>query len=209
VLQRDAEGRLGLRAAHHPQYGAIHADWLARELIRRIAAGRRQLLARALGLAKRPDLHIVDATGGLGRDACTLAALGARVTLIERHPLVFQLLQDAQARAIAAHADSASRIHLIHADANAWLRNADIAIDGIYLDPMYPDDGKTALPAKEMQLLRELTGGDADADALLATARSACPRVVVKRPRTAPPLAGAKATTALHSTQLRFDCYRR
>ncbi len=210
ALERDAEGCLCLRAHHRPQYGSIHADWLARDLARRIAAGRRQPLARSLGLHKKTDLRILDATGGLGRDAYTLAALGAHVTLIERHPLVFQLLQDAQTRASQTpqHAAIAARITLIQADTHNWLEAHSSGFDAIYLDPMYPDDGKAALPAKEMQILRELTGGDADADQLLIRARRTSKRIAVKRPRHAPPLAGCTADAVIQSTQLRFDCYQ-
>ena len=37
--------------------------------------------------------HIVDATAGLGRDAFLLASLGAKVTLIERSPMMYELLK--------------------------------------------------------------------------------------------------------------------
>lgn len=209
ALSRDAGDRLCLRAGHHPQYGAILADWLATDLKRRIAAGRRQPLARALGMHKKPALRVIDATGGLGRDAFTLAALGAEILLIERHPQVFALLQDAQARA-AADPDAcaaAARITLIQADAVTWLTAHPDGFDAIYLDPMYPEDGKAALPSKEMQILRELTGGDADADLLLLTARATGRRVAVKRPRQAPPLAQHRPDAESRSTQLRFDIY--
>jgi 16S rRNA (guanine1516-N2)-methyltransferase len=71
---------------------------------------------------------------------------------------------------------------------------------------MYPDRGKTALAGKELQLLRELTGGDPDADTLLADA-NARRRIVVKRPRSAAPLAGRAPSLALTGTQARFDIY--
>jgi 16S rRNA (guanine1516-N2)-methyltransferase len=78
--------------------------------------------------------------------------------------------------------------------------------DVVYLDPMYPERGKAALARKEMQLLRELTGGDPDADELLACA-NARRRIVVKRPRAAPPLLGREPSLALTGTQARFDIY--
>lgn len=207
--EQDARGRLVLRALHHDNYGSICADWSTIELRRRIAAGRRQPLARALGLARRPNLLVVDATGGLGRDAYTLAALGARVILLERQPLVFALLQDAWRRAKddIDQTEAAGRIVLHQADATEWLRQTTLRCDAVYLDPMYPDDGKTALPSKEMQILRELTAGDSDADALLDSAIEATRRVVVKRPRRAPALAGRTPDAAIHGTQLRFDLY--
>lgn len=174
---------------------------------RRARAGRRQLLARAVGLHKERGLTVLDATAGLGRDGFTLAALGARVTLAERHPTVAALLEDARERALRdpATAEAAGRIDIVHADARK-LMGPPARFDVIYLDPMYPDRGKAALAGKELQLLRELTGGDADADALLEAAH-ARRRVVVKRPRTAPPLAGRPPSLALAGTQARFDIY--
>lgn len=209
-LETDAHGRLALRAVHRPDWNPVAIDWCASEQRRRIRAGRRQLLARAAGLHLRPDARVLDATGGLGRDAFTLAALGARVVLVERQPLVVELLRDAQRRARAADeptlALAAERLRIVGADA----LDVDIGqgpFDAVYLDPMYPDDGKRALPQKEMQLLRDLAGDDDDAGALLAHARTLAPRVAVKRPLRAPWLAGARPDTVLSGTQARFDLY--
>lgn len=174
---------------------------------RRIAAGKKQLLARAVALPRNPGLRILDVTAGLGRDGFTLAALGAQVTLAERHPTVAALLRDALARALADPdaAAAAARITLIEADGRTLCGPGNARFDVVYADPMYPDRGKTALAGKEMQLLRELTGGDPDADGLQeANARL---RVVVKRPVKAPPLAGPAPTLALTGTQARFDIY--
>lgn len=204
---------LSLRAVHRPDYGAIRADWLAADVRRRVAGGRKQLLGRAVGLHKKAQLRIYDCTGGLGRDACTLAALGAEVTVIERWPQLVALLQDARERALQAEdvpiRQAAARIDIVHAEAAAWLTQAPPA-DAIYLDPMYPEEGKTALPQKEMQILRDLTGGDADADALLLAALAApARRIVVKRPLKAPWLAGHKPDIEMRGTQARFDVYLR
>ena len=208
ALQRRDDGALGLRAAHHPDYGLVVADWCGAELQRRIAGGRRQALARACGLQRKPESHILDATGGLGRDAYTLAALGATVVLCERQPLIAALLQDARQRALASptQAPAAQRITIHEAEALTLLRSG-AHWDAVYLDPMYPEDGKTALPGKEMQLFRELTGGDADADALLDAALRAAPRVAVKRPSKAPWLAAREPAASLPGSQLRFDLY--
>ncbi|MGQ0586178.1 MAG: class I SAM-dependent methyltransferase [Gammaproteobacteria bacterium] len=204
---RRRDGRLELVALHHPGYGAICADWTSPEVRRRVQGGRRQLLARAIGLHKDRDLTVLDATAGLGRDAFTLAALGARVTLAERNATIAALLADARGRALAdpATAEAAARTGIVCADARK-LMGPTAEFDVVYLDPMYPERGKAALARKEMQLLRELTGGDADADALLAAA-NACRRIVVKRPRAAPPLAGRAPSLALSGTQARFDIY--
>ena len=213
----EAGPRLQLRALHRPGFGAICVDWTSAELKRRIAAGRRQPIARAVGLHKSgspgdPPLKVLDATAGLGRDGFTMAALGAAVTLAERHRTVCALLRDAHRRALAAPAthEAASRIEIVESDARAVLAGSaeDHRWDVVYLDPMYPDDGKAALPGKEMQVLRDLTEGDDDADTLLAPALAcARVRVVVKRPPKAPWLAGEEPSMSIGSTQLRFDVY--
>ncbi len=210
-LRRDGEDRLTLSAPHLEGYGAITVDWASADVQRRIAGGRKQLLTKAVGLHKKTDANVFDGTAGLGRDAFTLAALGARVTLAERNPVLLALLRDARRRALAhpALADAAGRMTIVEQDSTAGL---DIAKghDAIYLDPMYPDDGKRALPSKEMQVLRDLTGGDADADALLAAAlQSGVARIAVKRPSKAPWLAAAKPSLSMEGTQARFDLYLR
>ena len=150
---------------------------------------------------------MLDATAGLGRDGFTLAALGAHVTLAERNPTLATLLTDARQRALldATTAEAAARTEVICLDSRK-LMDAPPRFDVVYLDPMYPERGKAALAKKEMQLLRELTGGDPDADELLAAA-NARRRVVVKRPRSAPPLAGPAPSLQLAGTQARFDIY--
>ena len=210
-LRRDGEGRLTLAAPHLEGYGAMTVDWASPDVQRRIAGGRKQLLAKAVGLQKKPTLRVFDGTGGLGRDGFTLAALGATVTLAERNPVLAALLRDAHRRAMqqASLREAASRITLIEHDSALSLA---IARDheAIVLDPMYPDDGKRALPSKEMQILRDLTGGDDDADALLASAQqSGVGRIAIKRPSKAPWLAGCKPSLSMEGTQARFDIYLR
>ncbi len=207
LLVHDAQGRPGIRSEAHPEMGAVQVDWESDDQCRRIAAGRRQLLARACGIGRPPPWRILDATAGLGRDALTLAALGAEVTLCERHPMIRSLLSDALERLAQRDPTLAGRLQLHPGDAHDLLAT-DGAWDVIYLDPMYPHRGKQALPGKEMQIFRALTGSDPDADRLLAPARARARwRVAVKRPRAAPPLAGLPALQQLKGTQARFDLY--
>ncbi|WP_051278051.1 class I SAM-dependent methyltransferase [Solimonas flava] len=208
ALERGSSG-LELHARHHPEFKPVRCDWTDAELTRRVAAGKKQLLPRAIGLHKHPQAEVLDATAGLGRDGFTLAALGARVTMAERQPLFAALLEDARTRALADphwH-EAAARIELIAGDAVALMRSGR-RWDVVHLDPMYPHRGKQALPQKEMQLLRELTGSDPDASALLAPAL-ACARlrVVVKRPSAAPFLADRKPAFQISGTQARYDVY--
>lgn len=206
-LEESSE-RVQLRALHLPDYGPIYADWLGNEVKRRIAAGRNQLVARAVGMRKSVNLKILDCTAGLGRDSFTLAALGAHVVMTERHPLIFALLQDAQKRVHKSgeHSAAINRVELLNCDA------ADVidreAWDVIYLDPMYEHQGRTALPQKEMQIFHDLTVGAPDATALLVAARkSASKRVVVKRAASAKCLGDIKPDLEFAGSQARFDIY--
>ena len=201
---------LALRAEHRPDWKPLLIDWASAEQRSRIRAGRRQLLARAVGLHLKRDARVLDATGGLGRDAFTLAALGATVVLVERQPLIVELLRDAQRRVRLLPdtmlVEAADRLFIVGSDA-LDVNASQGPFDAAYLDPMYPDDGKTALPQKQMQMLRDLAGDDLDADRLLAHASTLAPRVAVKRPLKAPPLAGARPNAILEGTQARFDLY--
>lgn len=131
------------------------------------------------------------------------AALGAHVDLVERNGAVFAELSAAldtlpeewRARVRTYHRDA--RDHLIE---GRW--------DVIFLDPMFTPTSKTALPRAQAQQLRLLAGEDADADSLLALARSrADRRVVVKRARRAPPLAGTEPHERLLGSRIRYDLY--
>ncbi len=89
--------------------------------------------------------------------------------------------------------------------------------DVIYLDPMFPKsnrDKKAPLVKKEMQILQLLlhtaAGSDADldwGDALLPLARQLSPRVIVKRPKLAVPLAGIEPDHRWIGEACRFDGY--
>lgn len=186
------------RAAHRRQFGG----------------GRGQLVAKACGLNKGLNPYVVDATAGLGRDAFVLASLGAPVLMIERVPAIAALLADGLSRAanIADTAPIASRMTLRHGDAAEALAAlvADAAFDPqvVHLDPMFPHREKSALVKKEMRLFRELAGDDDDAPRLLEAALDvATHRVVVKRPRKAPPIAGPAPQHTLEGKTSRYDMY--
>jgi 16S rRNA (guanine1516-N2)-methyltransferase len=207
LLEADAEGRPRLKARHRPEVGSLQADWFDTEQRRRVAGGKRQLLARAVGIGRRAPLTVLDATGGLGRDAHVLASLGAMVCLAERQPLIFALLESAWQDCQHRTPEVAARLSLHAGDAFELLQSGQ-GWDVVYLDPMYPHRRKQALPGKDMQFFRELTGGDPDADGLLAPARRCARwRVVVKRPLNAQPLAAVEPDQCLRGSQARFDLY--
>lgn len=190
------------------------------ENARRLAtASRRQPIARAVGLTKRTPT-VLDATAGLGRDAMLLASLGCTVTAVERSMVLAAILRDAlerTARGSAARNLGQSavgnlgpcRITLVVGDAvDVLLQMPDQeAPDVVYVDPMYQPTGKSALPKKEMRILRQLVGEDPDADKLLEVARRvARDRVVVKRAPRAAPLAPGP-TMSIHGKLVRYDVY--
>lgn len=180
---------------------------------RRFGGGRGQALARAVGI-KGPYLpSIIDATAGFGKDAFVLACLGCRVTLLERSPVIAALLYNGIQRALANPEVAAiveKHMQLLNIDAREYLSTTDHPpqADVIYLDPMFPQRTKSALVKKEMRLFKTIVGDDADAGELLAVALGrANRRVVVKRPRLAPPLQGPAPAYALQGKSIRYDIY--
>jgi 16S rRNA (guanine1516-N2)-methyltransferase len=213
-LQLTAE-RLELVDTQEKGQGAVFVDFIAGAVAhrRRFGGGRGQTIAKAVGLKSGASPSVLDATGGLGRDAFVLASLGCRVTLVERSPVVAALLQDGLARAAADEEIGAwvqERMVLRHADALSYMSvlREEAFPDVVYLDPMFPHRRKSAQVKKEMRLLQQLLGGDEDADRLLPAAlRVAAKRVVVKRPDYAPCLAGVKPTMEVRSKKHRYDVY--
>jgi len=214
VLLVDAE-RLALGVPGTPRMEPVAVDFEEGRLLRRIGEprARQQDLARAIGASERRDLHVVDATAGWGTDSVVLAALGCRVCMIERDPVVALLLDDGlrRARHSAKEAvrDIAGRLELRRGDARELLDNWQGAPpDVVLIDPMFPERSKSAAVRKEMRFFQQLVGSDEDAPALLRAALDrAVFRVAVKRPRRAPPLAGPKPSFAIAGRSTRFDVY--
>ena len=169
------------------------------------------MIAKAVGVQSGVRPTVLDATAGLGRDAFVLASLGCEMTLIERQPLIAALLEDGLARALrdAEVAPIAARMRLLCGNAIGLMQQwQDEAPQVIYLDPMFPHRDKSALVKKEMRLFRPFVGDDLDAPELLAAALElASHRVVVKRPRKAPCIAGPKPSHALDGKSSRYDIY--
>lgn len=206
--------RLELRHTGADAPGPVYVDFVAGSVghRRRFGGGRKQPLARAVGLKGGALPLVIDATAGLGRDAFVLAALGCTVCMLERSPIIAALLANGLQR---AHADPevapiAARMRVVCADAREHLRTLmpHERPEVIYLDPMYPQRNKSALVKKEMRILRALLGDDNDAAEILAPAlASALQRVVVKRPGAAPPLNEQPSAFDIRSENTRFDVY--
>lgn len=207
---------LAMQVIEHPLPHPVRVDFLGGQMgwrSQHLSALRSELVAKACGVQKGKTPWVLDATAGLARDAWILAALGARVSLYERSPLVQQLLMQGLAAA-TDHPEAnavATRLQLHREDARDALAQWPLAQDHpevIYLDPMFPHQDKSAKVKKEMLVFRSLVGADDDADDLLMLARAvAKQRVVVKRPRVAPDLAGQVPHQRLLGQSSRFDLY--
>ncbi|MES9902319.1 MAG: class I SAM-dependent methyltransferase [Sedimenticola sp.] len=206
--------RLELRQKGDNAPGPVFIDFVSGKSAHRrhFGGGRGQPLARAIGLKQGRTPRVLDATAGLGRDAFVLASLGCEVLMVERSPVIAALLQDAIERGLAdpETAEIINRMTLIEGDAQEILTAIPDKSrpDVVYLDPMYPHRGKSALVKKEMRLFRMLVGDDEDSAAVLAAARRvARNRVVVKRPAKAPTIDKTQPSMAINSPNTRYDVY--
>ena len=165
---------------------------------------RKQPLGKAIGSTATT---VVDATAGFGHDACLLACMGWHVRAIERDPFIACMLQIA-AEDVQRHPELQSRIAdrltVEYGDAELLLETSHA--DVIYLDPMFTGRRrKSALPKKPAQLLQVLAE-PSDDEKLLASARSAAHRVVVKRPSDIEPM-GMSPDLMFEGRQIRYDVY--
>lgn len=193
----EASDRLGIRAVLPPD-----------------AAGgaKRNPLLRAIG--SRVE-RVIDATAGLGGDACRIAQAGLPVVACERDPVVFALLSSGFAAACASgalDAATAARMTLVHADGAEAIDEIDALDVAVYVDPMYPPPRRaSAKPRRALQVLRAWLGHGAgraldEATEWVGRARARAARVVVKRPHHATPLAGTP-DFVIESKLVRFDVY--
>ncbi|RYE63603.1 MAG: 16S rRNA methyltransferase [Oxalobacteraceae bacterium] len=176
----------------------------------RSGEGRKQDLPKAVGFSSGTIPDVVDATAGLGRDAFLLASLGARVTLIERSETMHALLLEGLERARAEggrHAETVSRMTLVHGDSCVLLPQMKPQV--ILIDPMHPPRDKTALVKKEMRLIRDIVGTDADSVQLMQAALEAAQnRVVLKWPLRAEPMPGVrKPSHQILGKSTRYDVF--
>lgn len=173
--------------------------------------GKTNSLVKALGARQGEKLLICDATAGLGRDAFLMASLGHQVIMLETHPVLAAMLESAiDCSAESDVAATVARMRLIWTNSAYFLKNEQFEVlpDVIYLDPMFPERTKSALVKKDMQILQHIVGHGQEADSLLNLAlQQAKRRVVVKRPRLGPDLAGKKSDLQLLSKTHRFDIY--
>jgi 16S rRNA (guanine1516-N2)-methyltransferase len=186
---------------------------------RKFGGGKGQLIAKAVGLKGHFRPHIHDLTAGLGQDAFVLATLGCQMSLVERVPVIFHLLEDGLQRAKQSEdpelLDIIKRLKLKKASGVAYLNQLAEPADVIYLDPMFPERSNSAKVKKAMEAFHAIVGSDTDAGELLTMAlQKAKYRVVVKRPRKAPSINGqfpeltiAEPNLVISGKSSRFDVY--
>jgi 16S rRNA (guanine1516-N2)-methyltransferase len=206
--------RLELHPAGQADLPPICVDFCSTSFKYRIfkGGGRSQALAKAIGLKHNARPLVFDATAGLGRDGFIMAALGCRVIMCERSPVIFALLEDGLRRAAQDRQLKmiCQRITLRLGPSQEVLpqicRQSRPGV--VYLDPMFPHRRKSALVKKEMRALRIVVGDDKDSEALLQTAlQETGQRVVCKRPAQAEILPGHRPDFAINTKKHRFDVY--
>ena len=192
---RFMEERLSLHRGADPIGVRLEPQDLRRRLSGELA------LTRACGGARQ---LLLDATAGLGVDALALRAKGYRVMLVERHPVLWAMLDN------YLHVHGPGDVTLLRMDACELVERPGTLPerpDVVYLDPMFARSRKTALPGKRMQYLRLLLG-DApdDSRALLAMGLSlARGRVVLKRRLKDPTL--EPPDWQIRARAVRYDVY--
>lgn len=215
------------------EFGLFRLELVGPAQSRRLSSsGGRDPLYRALGKSwaksrrENPETRrwVVDASFGFGGDSLRFAAWGATVLGFEESPTVAELWREAAGRAMsdAKFGPLVAQIELREGDAREWLRERrgrgviqcqrgeftpETSI--VYLDPMFPADGKTAQSKKELKILSLVakTPSFEREQALFRAALDFGPeRVIVKRPIKAKPLS-PKLAVAYSGKSHRFDVY--
>jgi len=169
-----------------------------------------ETVAKAIGCKSHYRPTVLDATAGMGRDALVMAMLGCKVIMQERNFAIYKLLENALNR-LKGRSDFKPEIIeriSLHQQNSIDSFQKDQHVEVIYLDPMFPGRKKSALVRKEMRLFKLVAGEDIDADRLLLNSlNSGAKRVVVKRPKGAPQLAGRKPSHEILAKKFRYDVY--
>jgi 16S rRNA (guanine1516-N2)-methyltransferase len=209
-----APDHLELRLGGERSGRAASGAWVRIDEVRRRARQAPELL-RACSL--RRGMQVLDAMAGWGLDGMVLAAAGARVTMVEREPLLQALQEDLLRRCIdeGLARERAERDAVSVLD-DGFSRLCDgTRYDVVYLDPMFPSRNKGALPGKRMQYLATVLarspatdrGEDLPLDEWIEHARSAAThRVVVKRRMH--DVAARAPDWQIRGRSIRYDVYR-
>ena len=202
--------RSWLQRLQSPRLGPVYIDFSSADMLYRRKSGHNEPLGRAIGVKgdKRP--RVFDATAGLGRDAFVLADLGCSITLSEQSVPLCYLLDQARELALMSANDkvvkAASRMRVLCGDSR---QQAVDAFNVIYIDPMFPERGKTAAVKKDLATVQALHGDHLLAndpeDLLVWAMAQPVERVVIKRPVKAPALGTTKPSHSITGKTVRFD----
>lgn len=177
--------------------------------------GGSETLVRACGIKKNHEpLTIIDATAGYGKDGFVLACAGAKVILVERHPVMAALLENALKRFYESPIDSKNiDIQLCFSEAETFLKHhlndfSSTLPDVIYWDPMHPVRQKSAQVKKDMAFLQRWIEPEIDPESLIALSLPYVKdRVVLKWPRKATPLK-LKSNFLYEEKTVRFEIFK-
>ena len=202
--------RSWLQRLQSPRLGPVYIDFSAADMVYRRKSGHNEPLGRAIGVKgdKRP--RVFDATAGLGRDAFVLADLGCSVTLSEQSAPLCYLLEQARELALMSANDkvveAVSRMRVLRGDSR---QQAVEGFDVIYIDPMFPERGKTAAVKKDLATVQALHAhssvANAPEDLVVWAMAQQVERVVIKRPVKAPVLWTVKPSHSITGKTVRFD----
>ena len=206
--------RLAVQVTGKGAPGPLEVDFGSGAMRHRRKGRANEMLGRAIGVGKKPDIHVLDGTAGLGRDAFVLADSGCRVTLCERSPIVAELLRSGIDRALCSDdpwLKAVSERMALHEGEVKEMSPLLAEVDVIYLDPMFPARDKSAAVKKDMAVFQQLLGNPLDdpaSDDLLPWALAQdVARVVVKRPARSLELAGQPPSHCIRGKTVRYDVY--
>lgn len=189
---RFEHGKLILTASHNGVFSLNPQD-----VLRRATDRKHSPIARACGV--RRGLCVLDALAGWGTDALTLSLFGCRVTTVEVNSLVHLMLVDF---AEQLQCDIAS----FNSDALKYLNTTSDRYDVVYLDNMFPQRRKSALPSRRMQVLAELTT-QSDLKAVFEAATEVSKERVVVKLRKNEKSVLPKPDWTIQAKTVRFDVY--
>lgn len=195
---------------HWPQENIrFQHSFVEGDLVRRAKQSNQGIL-KACSNRKKNVSRILDLTGGWGQDSLILASHDKQVTLIEKHEVVFEVVEHSLRVLKEKQPESRllDNLNLVCSNAVDYLEQTYTAeFDCIYLDPMFPSHKSGAKPSKSLQLLQQLTNNE-DIDSTFELAlRKAGNRVVVKRPLKAPTLSTLEPDLCIREKTIRFDIY--
>ena len=200
--------RLSLEVNDGEKAGSLSIDYSSGAINFRRLSGK-QLLLKAVGGSGK---NVLDSTAGLGRDAFILASFGCKVRAIEKSPIIGELVLDALARCQSDERlkKISGRLEFFVGESLGFIKTLAVnSFDTLYIDPMYPEKKKTALPKKEMIVLQKFFGTEPEEvnlQEIFEEGAKKFRRIVVKRPIKGPELfPGVKVK--FRGSTTRFDVY--